>query len=50
MLYQRFRQFLKPKLHEIDKNTKYYTYKVTMKLIELSSKFDGSEVESARWI
>ncbi len=46
----RFRQFLKPKLHEIDKNTKYYTYKVTMKLIELSSKFDGSEVESARWI
>lgn len=46
----RFRKFLKTKLNEIDTNEKYYTYKVTVKLIETSSNFDGSQIESARWI
>lgn len=46
----KFRKYLKVKLREIDTNEKYYTYKVTMKLIETSSKFDGTQIESARWI
>ena len=46
----KFRKYLKTQLVEIDKTKKYYTYKVTMKLIETSDKFDGSQVESARWI
>ena len=46
----RFRKYLKTKLVEIDNNEKYYTYKVTVKLIEYSKKFDGSQIESTRWI
>jgi len=46
----RFRKHLKTKLVEIDKKEKYYTYKITMKLIEQSSKYDGMQIESARWI
>ena len=46
----RFRKHLKTKLVEIDEKEKYYTYKITMKLIEQSSSFDGTQVESARWI
>lgn len=46
----RFRKYLKPKLKEIDKNKKYYTYKITMELINNSLKFNDEKVESARWI
>lgn len=46
----RFRKFLKTKLVEIDNKEKYYTYKITVKLIEYSSKFDGTQIESTRWI
>lgn len=46
----KFRKFLKTKLVEIDTKEKYYTYKITVKLIEYSSTFDGTEIESTRWI
>lgn len=46
----RFRKYLKTKLVEIDKNKKYYTFAITMKLIETSSSFDETQIESARWI
>lgn len=46
----RFRKHLKTKLVEINEKEKYYTYKITMKLIEQSSIFDGTQIESARWI
>jgi len=46
----RFRKHLKTKLVEINENEKYYTYKITIKLIEQSSEFDGTQIESARWI
>lgn len=45
-----FRKYLKTKLLDIDNNEKYYTYKITVKLIEYSSSFDGTQIESTRWI
>ena len=43
-------QFLKTKLVDVDTKEKYYTYKITVKLIEYSNTFDGTEIESTRWI
>lgn len=45
-----FRKYLKNKLLSIDTKEKYYTYKITVKLIEYSTKFDGTKIESTRWI
>lgn len=46
----RFRKCLKKELVEIDENQKYYTYKITMKLIEFSKSFDVTTIEVAQWI
>ena len=46
----KFRKFLKQNLLGIRSDEKYYTYKVTMKLIELSTNFTGQEIENTRWI
>ena len=46
----RFRKYLKTKLLEVDCNEKYYTYKITLKLIENSSIYKSSAIERARWI
>lgn len=46
----KFRKYLKTKLLEIDCNEKYYTYKITLKLIENSSTYVNSVLERARWI
>ena len=46
----RFRKFLKPKLKLVDPNTKYYTYKVTMELINNLPEFKEEKIERARWI
>ena len=46
----KFRKYLKTKLLEIDCNEKYYTYKITLKLIENSNTFNSTITEKARWI
>ncbi len=46
----KFRKFLKTKLNEVDTNEKYYTYKITLKLIENSNIYKSSILERARWI
>ncbi len=46
----RFRKYLKTKLLEVDHNERYYTYKITMKLIENSNIYKSGVVEIAKWI
>ena len=46
----RFRKLLKIKLLEINCDEKYYTYKITMKLIENSKNYNSNAVEPAKWI
>jgi len=50
VLNAKLRRKVKKALVEVDTEDKYYTYKITMKLIETVESFDDNEVEVTRWI